>query len=97
MYLLNSLTSITTTVGTVMTVTIFVFIAVYTEHAFGDFPGQYDYNCRYSHGGKSCTISVFDRQEAEFLCNVEPECRAFVLTKHKTWTGEIMAMACCTV
>jgi hypothetical protein len=62
--------------------------AVYEEHVAADFPGQYDYSCRYSHGSNACTISVFDRQEAEFLCDVEPQCTAFVLTAITTWTGK---------
>ncbi|XP_046338858.2 extracellular tyrosine-protein kinase PKDCC-like [Haliotis rufescens] len=52
-----------------------------------DLPGQFDYRCRFSMSGGGCTLSVFDRQEAEDLCNLDPDCKGFVFTNQKTWTG----------
>lgn len=52
-----------------------------------DIRDNYDYICRLSLTGTGCTVSVFDLKEAEDLCNSDSECKAFVVTNQKTWTG----------
>lgn len=54
-----------------------------------DLPGQYDYRCRMSMSGGGCTLSVFDQREAEDICDDDPECKGFIMTKQHTWTGEL--------
>ncbi|KAL8580760.1 hypothetical protein ACOMHN_018432 [Nucella lapillus] len=62
----------------------------YKAMAESDLPGQYDYRCRMSMSGGGCTLSVFDQREAEDLCDLDPECHAFVLTTQRTWTGRTL-------
>ena len=52
-----------------------------------DLPGEYDYRCRMSMSGGGCTLSVFDQREAEDICDVDPDCKGFVMTQQHTWTG----------
>ncbi|ESO92038.1 hypothetical protein LOTGIDRAFT_62659, partial [Lottia gigantea] len=59
----------------------------YIKYSSRDLPGEYDYRCRYSMSGGGCTVSVFDRKEAEDLCSRDPECKSFVMTNSLTWTG----------
>ncbi|KAK3597422.1 hypothetical protein CHS0354_040160 [Potamilus streckersoni] len=54
-----------------------------------DLPGQYDYRCRFSLSGSGCTVSVFDQKEAEEVCDLDPECKGFVISSQKSWTGRI--------
>ena len=53
-----------------------------------DLPGQFDYRCRMSMSGGACTLSVFDQREAEDMCDADPDCQAFIMTKQHTWTGK---------
>ncbi|KAI0236607.1 Extracellular tyrosine-protein kinase PKDCC [Lamellibrachia satsuma] len=66
-------------------------ISAYHEIRASDLPGQWDYHCRYTVASSGCTVSVFDRREAEDMCDAEPDCRAFVLSSERTWTGRIIA------
>ncbi|XP_041353612.1 extracellular tyrosine-protein kinase PKDCC-like [Gigantopelta aegis] len=59
----------------------------FTVHKESDLPGQFDYRCRFSMSGGGCTLSVFDSLEAESICNLDPDCKGFVMTNQKTWTG----------
>ncbi|XP_013404599.1 extracellular tyrosine-protein kinase PKDCC [Lingula anatina] len=52
-----------------------------------DYPGRYDYRCRYSVAGGNCHISVFDQKEAEMLCDKDKDCKGFVMSDQKSWTG----------
>ncbi|XP_078000617.1 extracellular tyrosine-protein kinase PKDCC-like [Glandiceps talaboti] len=52
-----------------------------------DLSGKYDYRCMMSHSGDNCMLSAFNEQEAEDMCSSDKECRAFVVTSKKTWTG----------
>jgi protein kinase domain-containing protein len=61
--------------------------SAYVELPSSDLPGLYDYRCRYSIASAGCTVSVFDRAEAEHLCDFDPLCRAFVLSNQTSWTG----------
>ena len=65
-----------------------VLISEYKSYPSSDLPGLFDYRCRYSVAGGMCTVSVFDKQEAEHLCNDDLDCKAFVLSPHRTWTGK---------
>jgi extracellular tyrosine-protein kinase PKDCC& len=60
----------------------------------GDLPGLHDYRCRYSIARSGCTVTVFDRQEAEQLCDFDPDCRAFVLSNRTSWTGWSLFFFC---
>ena len=60
---------------------------VYRVISGSDMPGQYDYNCQYCMDGSGCTVSVYDIKEAEQLCDADVQCKAFVLTDSRTWTG----------
>lgn len=42
-----------------------------------------------SMSGGGCTLSVFDQREAEDICDDDPECKGFIMTKQHTWTGEL--------
>ena len=53
-----------------------------------DFPGMHDYYCTDSHSPDSCELAVFSLQEAKYQCNVDPHCKAFVVTPSKTWIGK---------
>ncbi|XP_014788337.1 extracellular tyrosine-protein kinase PKDCC [Octopus bimaculoides] len=59
----------------------------YKEYLESDLPGKYDYRCRASISGTSCTFTVFDQKEAEDICERDPECFGFVMTQETTWTG----------
>ena len=63
------------------------YTAEYKSYPLSDLPGLFDYRCRYSVASGICTVSVFDQHEAEQLCNNDPDCNAFVLSPHRTWTG----------
>lgn len=52
-----------------------------------DLPGMFDYRCRVSLYGSGCTVSVFDEKEAEEVCDLDPFCKGFVVSKERTWTG----------
>lgn len=52
-----------------------------------DLPGIHDYRCWASLSGTGCALSVFDRKEAEDMCDTDPECHGFVMTEETTWTG----------
>lgn len=52
-----------------------------------DLPGMYDYRCRFSLSSAGCSVSVYDRREAEDICDMEEECQGFVMSPTKTWTG----------
>lgn len=54
-----------------------------------DLPGLFDYRCQLSLAEVGCSFSVFDEQEAEVACDTDLDCKAFVLTDVKTWTGNI--------
>ncbi|KAL5009400.1 hypothetical protein ScPMuIL_014981 [Solemya velum] len=62
----------------------------YAVYENRDLPGMFDYRCRFSISGSGCTVSVFDRKEAEELCDKDPECSGFVLSSQRTWTGRIV-------
>ncbi|XP_072049455.1 extracellular tyrosine-protein kinase PKDCC-like [Amphiura filiformis] len=54
-----------------------------------DYPAVHDYWCHgtiYA-GANSCAFSVVDESEARYLCSHDPQCKAFVMTSQKTWTG----------
>lgn len=52
-----------------------------------DMPGLHDYRCRLSLSVATCTVSVYDVQEAEEICEADEQCKGFVMSKQKTWTG----------
>lgn len=52
-----------------------------------DLPGLFDYRCRFSLSSAGCSVSVFDRREAEDICDMDEECKGFVMSATKTWTG----------
>ncbi|XP_070571051.1 extracellular tyrosine-protein kinase PKDCC-like [Ptychodera flava] len=52
-----------------------------------DLSGKHDYRCLLSHSGDGCTLTAFDQREGEDLCTNDKECRAFVMTSKKTWSG----------
>lgn len=52
-----------------------------------DLPGLHDYQCRYSLSVNDCTITVFDEREGEQLCDRDEQCRGFVMSPLRTWTG----------
>lgn len=54
-----------------------------------DLPGLHDYRCRYSIGF-GCYISVYDQKEAEVLCNNDRQCKGFVISPHRTWSGNMV-------
>ena len=62
----------------------------YIVSADADLPGLYDYKCRFSIAS-GCTLSVLDQREAEQLCDLDSECKAFVISNKQTWTGKILA------
>ena len=39
-------------------------------------------------------MSVFDRREAEDICDMDEECKGFVMSATKTWTGGYIACLC---
>ncbi|XP_074640104.1 extracellular tyrosine-protein kinase PKDCC-like [Tubulanus polymorphus] len=59
----------------------------YVKFEKSDFPGLFDYRCRFSLSGNGCTVSVFDQREAEDICNLDNNCQGFVVSSKKTWTG----------
>ena len=59
----------------------------YREYQDSDMPRRGDYHCRYTVASSGCMVSVFDRREAEDMCDAERDCRAFVLSSNRTWTG----------
>lgn len=59
----------------------------YKEMKQYDLPGIHDYRCWASLSGTGCALSVFDRKEAEDMCDTDPECHGFVMTQETTWTG----------
>lgn len=63
------------------------FVTSYKELPESDIPGQFDYRCRMSMSGAGCTLSVFDRREAEDLCDADPDCKGVIMTQQKTWAG----------
>lgn len=63
------------------------YISNYKRLEQSDLPGQHDYRCRLSLSMATCTVSVFDIQEAVETCNMDADCQGFVLSKQKTWTG----------
>lgn len=62
----------------------------YKVHPKMDLPGKYDYRCRVSLSGSGCTVSIFDQKEAEKICDSDPDCQGFVMSKDRTWTGRIL-------
>ena len=61
---------------------------VYMALAGLDLPGAADYRCRYRIASPVCTVSVLDAREAGKLCDLDPQCNAFVLSLHqRSWTG----------
>ena len=62
-------------------------ITAYKKIANVDLAGIHDYRCRFSLSVMECTISVFDQREAEDVCDIDDECRGFVMSQNKTWTG----------
>ena len=62
-------------------------ISAYKVIERSDMPGLHDYPCRLSVSMATCTWSVYDIREAEYMCSADEECRAFVVAPHKTWTG----------
>lgn len=63
------------------------FISIYKRIEQSDLPGLHDYRCPMSISMATCTLSVFDVQQAEEVCNSDPECKGFVVARQKTWTG----------
>ncbi|XP_076100653.1 extracellular tyrosine-protein kinase PKDCC-like isoform X1 [Mytilus galloprovincialis] len=63
---------------------------LYNKILYQDLPGIYDYPCRLSLTGSGCTVSVFDLQEAEALCNADEQCLAFVFSNKQSWTGRTL-------
>ncbi|XP_071810404.1 extracellular tyrosine-protein kinase PKDCC-like [Asterias amurensis] len=55
----------------------------------GDLPKHGDYWCASSlhMGSPSCVLLAFDENEAKYLCDQDDQCRSFVMTSEKTWTG----------
>jgi hypothetical protein len=67
-------------------------LAAYRVVEDRDMPGAHDYACKFSLTPNGCTLSVFDRREAEDFCDKDPMCQAFVMTDQKTWTGGLIKL-----
>lgn len=54
-----------------------------------DLPGYHDYWCPSTRSPEvnNCVFSVASEEEAQYICAMDKECRAFVMTEDKTWTG----------
>lgn len=54
-----------------------------------DLPGRFDYWCTYTRNphANSCVFSAASEDEAEYICSLDDNCRAFVITDEITWTG----------
>lgn len=66
----------------------------YQLYPASDLPGKFDYRCRLSLSGSGCTRSAYDVMEASTICDADPECRGFVVSKQTTWSGNV---GCCMV
>ena len=65
-----------------------------------DFPGLHDYQCSMTQSlsAVNCQFLAFDETEAKQRCNEDSQCKAFVMSDDKTWTGEfVLLFYCCTV
>ncbi|XP_062596964.1 extracellular tyrosine-protein kinase PKDCC-like [Saccostrea cucullata] len=62
----------------------------YRFYPGSDLPGKFDYRCRLSLSGTGCTHSAFDVLEAAALCDADPDCRGFVVSKQRTWAGRML-------
>ncbi|XP_031557895.1 extracellular tyrosine-protein kinase PKDCC-like [Actinia tenebrosa] len=52
-----------------------------------DFPALHDYACGETRSMTSCELAVYSLEEAKYECNQDPRCKAFVVTRFKTWVG----------
>lgn len=66
----------------------------YQLYPASDLPGKFDYRCRLSLSGSGCTRSAYDVMEASTICDADPECQGFVVSKQTTWSGNV---GCCMV
>lgn len=68
----------------------FLFTDTYKVMLDMDLPGYYDYWCPSTRCPEvnNCVFSVASEEEAQYICAMDKECRAFVMTEDKTWTGE---------
>ena len=64
------------------------FVSGYKEISDADLPGMFDYRCRFSLSSAGCSVSVYDQREAEDICDMDEECKGFVMSSSKTWTGQ---------
>lgn len=62
-------------------------VTKYIKIPHADLPGMYDYRCRFSLSSAGCSVSVYDQREAEDVCDMDEECKGFVMSPTKTWTG----------
>lgn len=62
----------------------------YQLYPASDLPGKFDYRCRLSLSGSGCTRSAYDVMEASTICDADPECRGFVVSKQTTWSGRML-------
>ncbi|KFU97013.1 Protein kinase domain-containing protein, cytoplasmic, partial [Pterocles gutturalis] len=50
-----------------------------------------DYKCWPSYSHLGCLLSVHSAEEAAAICNSQSQCRSFIITQQKTWTGRPLA------
>lgn len=62
----------------------------YQLYPASDLPGKFDYRCRLSLSGSGCTRSAYDVMEAATQCDSDPDCRGFVVTSQRTWSGRML-------
>lgn len=61
---------------------------LYKKIVKADFPTLHDYHCSNTRLPGACELAVYNIAEARYECDMDDECRAFVTTKTKLWTGE---------
>lgn len=48
-----------------------------------------DYKCWPSYSHLGCLLSIHSAEEAAAICNSQLQCQSFIVTQHRTWTGEL--------
>ncbi|XP_053139898.1 extracellular tyrosine-protein kinase PKDCC-like [Hemicordylus capensis] len=51
-----------------------------------------DYKCWLSYSNLGCVLSVHNAEEAAAICSSHPQCRHFIITPRRTWTGRPLAL-----
>lgn len=52
-----------------------------------DFPNLHDYHCPETRLFGACELAVYDVNEAEYRCDLDKSCKAFVTTEKFLWSG----------